>query len=132
MSNITNSQYWIEVEAVANAIAEEAMIDNDFNRDAAGDEINDFRLHEAIDGHQWIIYNAYNLDVYQYSGNSDYLIDNFGTDEAGEILKKSGLGGLHQALAYWAFYADVQDKINDCLDEVEEEHEKDQDQDDQE
>ena len=131
MSNITNSQYWIEVSSMAEIIAEEAMQQSDNNREEAEDLINDSLLHETIDGHQWIIYYAYNLDVYQHSDNSDYLIDNFGNEEAGIILQEKGLDGLHQALAFWALYADVQEKISDALDEIEdnieEETEEDQD-----
>ena len=120
MSNIiTRSQYWNEVQSVAVSIAEDAMRQCDNNRDDAEELITDSLLHETIDGHQWIIYNAYNLDVYQYSNNSDYYIDNFGGDDASYVLKEKGLDGLHQALAFWAFYADVQDKTKDALGEIE-------------
>ena len=119
MSNITSSQYWNEVQSLAVSIAEDAMSYYDNNRDEAEELINDSLLHETIDGHQWIIYNAYNLDVYQHSDNSDYYIDNFGGDDAAYVLKEKGLDGLHQALAFWSLYADVQDKIDEALDGVE-------------
>ena len=121
MSNITSSsQYWIEVEALANQIAQDAMSSCDNDRSEAEELINDSMLHETIDGHQWVIYNAYNLDVLQYSGNSDRYIDEFGTDDAAIVLKEGGLHGLHQSLAFWALYADVLEKITDALDEIEE------------
>lgn len=119
MSNITRSQYWNEIQSLAVSIAEDAMAQCDNNRDDAEELINDSLLHETIDGHQWIIYNSYNLDVYQYSDNSDYYIDNFGGDDAAYVLKEKGLDGLHQALAFWSLYADVQNKIGDALDGVE-------------
>ena len=119
MSNINNSQYWNEVQSLAVSIAEDAMAHCDNNRDEAEDLINDSLLHETIDGHQWIIYYAYNLDVYQYSRNSDYYIDNFGGDDAAFVLKEKGLDGLHQSLAFWSLYADVQDNISEALDGVE-------------
>ena len=119
MSNITSSQYWIEVEALATQIAQDAMSQCDNDRSEAEELINDSLLHETIDGHQWVIYYAYNLDVYQYSGNPDYYIDNFGGDDATYVLKEKGLDGLHNVLAFWSLYADVQDKIDDALDEVE-------------
>ena len=119
MSNITSSQYWNEVQSLANSIAEDAMSYCDNNREEAEELINDSLLHETIDGHEWIIYYAYNLDVYQYSENSDYYIDNFGGDDAAYVLKEKGLDGLHQALAFWALYADVQDKMEEALDGVE-------------
>lgn len=120
MSNITSSQYWIEVEAMANSIATQAMQSCDNDRDDAEELINDSLLHENIDGHQWIIYNSYNLDVIQYSDNSDYYIDEFGSESAGESLKSGGLSGLHTAIAFWALYADVQNMISDELDTIEE------------
>ena len=119
MSNITSSQYWNEVQSIAVSIAEDAMSQCDNSREEAEELINDSLLHETIDGHNWIIYYAYNLDVYQYSDNSDYYIDNFGGDDAAFVLKEKGLDGLHQALAYWSLYADVQDKISEALDGVE-------------
>ena len=124
MSNITSSQYWNEVQDLAVSIAEDAMSQCDNNREEAEELINDSLLHETIDGHNWIIYYAYNLDVYQYSENSDYYIDNFGGDDASYVLKEKGLDGLHQALAYWSLYADVQDKIGEALDGVESEIEE--------
>ena len=119
MSNITSSQYWNEIQSLAVSIAEEAMAQCDNNRDEAEELINDSLLHETIDGHQWVIYYAYNLDVYQHSDNPDYYIDNFGGDAAAYVLKEKGLDGLHNVLAFWSLYADVQDKIDEVLDGVE-------------
>ena len=120
MSNITSSQYWIEVEALANLIATNAMQSCDNDRDDAEELIIDRLLHETIDGHEWIIYNAYNLDVIQYSDNEDYYIDEFGSESAGDELKSGGLSRLHTAVAFWALYADVQNMISDELDNIEE------------
>ena len=120
MSNITSSQYWIEVQSLAAQIAQDAMSQCDNDRNDAEELINDSLLHETIGAHQWIIYNAYHLDLLQYSDNSDYYIDNFGTDDAAIVLKEGGLNVLHQALAFWSLFADVQDKINEALDGVEE------------
>lgn len=116
---ITNQEYFAEVNAIAKAIVQDAMQQTDNNREEAEELIMDTLLHETVDGHQWIIYYGYNLDVYQHSDNQDYYIDNLGADDAGHALKERGLDGLHQALAYWCLYADVDDKINDCLDEYE-------------
>ena len=119
MSNITSSQYWIEVEALATQIAQDAMSQCDNSRDEAEELIADSLMHETIGAHQWVIYNAYHLDVLQYSDNSDRYIDEFGTEDAALVLKESGLAGLHQALAFWALYVDVQERIAGALDEVE-------------
>ena len=114
-NQITSAQYYNEVNSLAKTIAEEAMQQADNDRSDAEELINDTLLYETIDGHQWVIYYAYNLDVYQHSDNSNYLIDNIGGEE--ELLGQ-GLDGLHQALAFWALYADVQEKISDALDEI--------------
>ena len=121
---MNNQEYWNEVNEIAEAIAEQAMLESDTGKQApiivredAEELINDSLLHEAIDGHQWIIYYSYNLDVIKYSDNADYMIDNFGGDCAESILKDSGIDGLHTAMAFWALYADVQDLISDKLDQ---------------
>ena len=119
MSNITSSQYWKEVEALATQIAQDAMSSCDNDRSEAEELINDSLLFETIGAHHWVIYNAYNLDVLRYSDNSDYYVDNLGMDDAALVLKEWGLNGLHQALAFCALFADVQEKINDALDEIE-------------
>ena len=120
MSNITSSyQYWIEVEALATQIAQDAMSQCDNSREEAEELITDSLMHETIGAHQWVIYNAYNLDILQYSDNQYHYVDEFGADDAVIVLRESGLGGLHQALAFWALYADTQEKISEALDEVE-------------
>ena len=120
MTNITSSQYWIEVESLANQIAQDAMSQCDNDRSEAEELINDNLMHETIGAHQWVIYNAYNLDILQYSDNQYHYVDEFGADDAVIVLRESGLGGLHQALAFWALYADVQERIAGALDEIEE------------
>ena len=115
MSLITASHYWKEVEATAVRVIERARDESE-----GGDPmevINDTILHEEIDSHEWIIYNAYNLDVIQYAENADYYIDNFGVEAAGEELKARGLTGLHTAIAFWAMYADVYSEVIDRLDD---------------
>lgn len=121
MSQITPNEYMKEIQELAESIVKGALADNDNDKAAALEEISDTRLHETIDGHQWIIYNAYNLDVIRHSDNSDYYIDNFGNEEAGEVLKRNGLDGLHTAIAYYAMYADTQELISDEMDKQTEE-----------
>lgn len=122
MSKLSIIQYREEIASIAQSLAEEAMADNEYDRQAAEDDINDSRLHETIDGHQWVIYNSYNADVMRHSDNTDYYIDNFGVDDAGHVLKERGLDGLHNVIAFWCMYADVQDRLSDALDAVEEAH----------
>ena len=108
MTNITRTQYIEEIQSIDDNMVSEA--------------INDRTLHETIDGHQWVIYNAYNSDVMRHSDNPDYYPDNFGNDDASHVLKERGLDGLHNVIAFWCMYADVQDRLSDAFDAYEEAH----------
>lgn len=110
-------EYYNEVNSIAENLIAEAMAEYENDADSAMDDINDTRLFETIDSHQWIIYNSYNLKVIEYSDNDEYMIDNMGEESAGEALKNGGLSRLHQALAFWAMYADVQELLQDKMDE---------------
>ena len=121
MDNFTSSTYFNEVESTANYIVEVA-VENlehegiEVDRDSLSDAIYDYVLNEQIDGHKYAIYYAYHLPILQYSDNAEYGVSEFGSDWIGDTLKKDGLTGLHAALAYWAFYADVSDLISDAID----------------
>lgn len=121
---LTSQEYFAEVENLAVSIVAEAADQCDcntvdtFDADSIRDTIFDTVLHETIDGHQWIIYYAYNLSIIEHSSNDDYMINELGIDSAGESLKSGGLSGLHQAIAYWALYADVAELIDDKIQEL--------------
>lgn len=131
MNNLTSNEYWTEISDIATNLVDEAMDaaieDNngdysDFEtlKEQAIDSINDYRLHEVIDGHQWIIYYAYSLDVINNSDNEDYYSDNFGAESLAASLEQGGLNTLHCHIAFWCMYADVQDKLDSAFDEYEE------------
>ena len=73
MSQFTSVEYWKEVSSIAAYLVSESADYNDcntidtFDRDTVLEYINDSALHETIDGHQWVIYYAYNLPVLEYS-----------------------------------------------------------------
>ena len=124
----TQYDYNTEINSIAEDLVNDAMFTaKDENEDMEFDElkeiaeelINDTELHQTIDSHQWIIYTAYALPVIQYSPNDDYLIDNFGNEEAGFILANSGLNALHTATAFWCMYADVQEQLEQAFDDYE-------------
>lgn len=123
---ISYTEYWTEVSDLATNIIEEAICNNFENEETDTDQvmeiIQDTVLHEAIDGHQWVIYYHNNMDVIQHSDNDEYMIDNFGIESVGETLQGSGLSGLHSSLAFWALHADASEKIHDLIDESIEEH----------
>ena len=128
MSTITEFDYNKDVNDTAIDLVQTAY-DNlgydgkELTRENAEELINDSLLHETIDGHQWIIYYAYNLDVLKYSRNADYMNDNFGADSLADALSKGGINSLHTALAFWALYADVQDQLSSALDDYERQNE---------
>ena len=112
---MNNFEYWKEVrETAANVVGTvDDIIHNQSFKDTMDqgyrDEITYETLHETIDGHQWIIYNYHHLPILEHSDNADYMLDNIGgLDES----LKQGLDTLHCHLAFWAFYADVQDELN--------------------
>jgi hypothetical protein len=130
MTNLTHSEYWKEISSIAETLVDEAMDeakqdydgnnpDFDELKEIAEESINDSRLHETIDGHQWVIYYAYNLDVIQHSANEDYYSDNFGAESLASSLEQGGLDALHCHIAFYAMYADVQDNIDNAFDEYE-------------
>lgn len=118
---IANSEYYKEVQSTASDLVFEALKECDNDSEQAMELINDGLLHEWIEGHEWIIYNAYHLTILQHSSNDEYMIDNLGEDSAASTLKEGGLSGLHCALAFWAMYADIQDILSDTMDDLIEE-----------
>lgn len=122
MNNLSSFTYWQEINSIAANLVHEAMQDNENVKDEAWEQINDTDLHQAIDQHQWVIYTQYNLQVLQFSENSEYMVDEMGADSAGQVLKENGLTGLHAALAFWAMYADVQSVLERTFEEYEAEN----------
>ena len=132
MNDFTSEIYYKECESVANYIVERAIDDLRYNNevidtDHIRDRIFEDILHECIDEHRYVTYYAYHLPVLQFSGNAEYGINDFGTDWIADILKKDGLNGLHAALAFWAFYADVIEYIDQEIEGAIEEIENSQD-----
>lgn len=122
MSDFNSSVYFKECELVASYCVERAiehlLEDNekgDIDSDMIQDAINDSILHEEIDGHEYAIYYRYHLDILQYSSNDEYMINNI--DDGSSVLKEGGLSALHNALAFWAFYADVSEYLDDAISE---------------
>lgn len=120
MSELTCKEYWTEINSIASEMVRETMEENDNDREAAEEVINDTRLHETIDGHQWVIYYGYNLEVIKQSDNDDYYADNFGNESLAASLEQGGINTLHCHMAFWAMYADVQDKLDNAFDEYKE------------
>ena len=116
MSDISYREYWDEVRSLAAQCVEEAKEQCDPCEDS---DIHD-RVWETCDGHQWVIYTAYNFDVLKHSENDGYSVDSFGADS---IVEDGNIRWC--ALAFGALYADVMEAIPDDWDEEEEDAEAD-------
>lgn len=108
-TEMTREEYLREVANIAESMVGEAADDGDDR-----DELYD-RLHETIDGHQWVIYTAYNFDVLRHSDNDGAYVENFGAD--GLVTD----GCLNTAaLAYAALEADVSESLGGLIEDCEE------------
>ena len=119
MTEMTQREYWEEVESLAKSITEETFDSLDretqeaikatarsdaFDVSDTAREALQERLWETIDSHQWVIYTSYNFDVLRFSANEEYSITEFGADS---ILNKDRDGVNWAAMAFGALYADV-------------------------
>jgi len=115
------NEYITEINSIAASLVEAAMNETDNDRADAEDLINDVFLHETIDGHQWVIYYHYNDEVIQQSSNDEYYTEIYDNESVGQIISDQGLSGIKTVIAYWAMYADVQEKLEAAFDDFQEE-----------
>lgn len=93
MEVITYNDYWSEVESIAVQVTQESRTEDR--------EIGEV-LHETIDSHHWLIYNAYHLQILSISSKEDAYFD-----EHGGSLEVSSASEVFQTLAFYAFQADI-------------------------
>ena len=119
MSNTISSQdYFTEVNELAKSVFDEVMQEHDQDMYSAEDHFYD-RLHETIDGHEWVIYNHYNLQVLQHASNPEAMIDELGAGSVGHSLSEGGLSTLHMHLALWALKEDVNEALQSLIEDWE-------------
>lgn len=121
--NITKEQYWKEIEDLAFCLVDDAIdqlgdatSESLVTPEEVEDLINDSLLHETIDGHQWIIYYAYNNDVLLCTSNVGAYEDAYDNESLGELVKEKGLDGAKMMMAYYAMYNDVLEQLEPALD----------------
>ena len=110
MTNITYREYQDEISDLAEDLYKEAMEEHPEDEDDRNAFILD-RVNEIVDGHQWIIYCASNLAVYEHSPNADAYQDMYGNDDLGAIVADRGLLGLHTVIAYCSMQADIEQVV---------------------
>ena len=69
--------------------------------------------HERVDGHQWIIYYAYNDDLLRHCGNADAWEDIYSNEDIGDIVTSQGMNGARTVQAYWAMLEDVSQALHE-------------------
>ncbi len=106
--DITYKEYHDEIESIVRNCFD-AETYNDIDEDTWTD-----RLHEQIDGHQWVIYTGYHTDVLKLSDNDDYCFDQGLIDAS----SAKSLSDITIIAAFWAMYADCLDWFSSNRDEV--------------
>lgn len=102
--NISQQEYWDEVRNLAKEAHD--MVVEDETRDL-GDMI-----HELVDGHEWVIYTAYNFDVLKHTESDSEIEDLFGDEKVGD-----GWHALLGKAAYAALAGDVRAQADAISDE---------------
>lgn len=106
-NHITAKQYWFEIKTICDDAIEAYHEEHEEKaKPAYPDEWVLDRLHETIDGHQWVIYTHYNPQVLTHSENQDAAWDTF------EPVQKDSYGELMAFLAYCSMEADVLSRID--------------------
>ena len=104
---MTKREYYHEIFDIVNELVSECEGDEDRIQDM---------IHETVDGHQWIIYTHYNIEVLQHSNNHDAYFDNFGP------LAADGFSDAMAKMAFAAMYQDCQEEVSDALERWREAH----------
>ena len=110
MTNITYREYRDEISDIAEDLYKEALEEHPEDEDDRNECILE-QVNEIVDGHEWIIYNAYNLSVYEHSPNADAYQDMYSNDTLGSIVAERGLLSLHTVIAYCAMQADIEEAV---------------------
>lgn len=119
MDTITQASYNEEIQDLATNLVEELMQEHDNDRDIAEEAAHD-RLHETIDGHQWVIYYAYNDEVLRFSDNDEAYQDVYCNEDLGALVADKGIDGVKPMMAYFAMYQDVSELLEQAFDDFEE------------
>lgn len=115
------SEYKQEIQDLATMLIEENIEEANDKGDSILDVIQyDGLDHQVVDGHEWNIYYKYSLDIIKHSDNEDYMIDNLGSESLEHSLREGGLDKLHQAIAFYAMLADLNEELYKQAEKIEE------------
>lgn len=111
MENITLKEYLHEVKLIAENVFNEALETHPEDSHER-DQLMYERVNEVVDGHMWVIYCFYNLQVIEHTSNPEAYQDIYSDEDLGTIVSEQGLKGLHSMIAYFAMVADVNAAID--------------------
>lgn len=100
---ITEREYNDVIREIAQKTLPEEY--REYGDDQDPDDFISDRLHEIVDGHEWIIYTYYNSQVLTHSDNDGAYFDDIGALEA------SDYNSAVQPMAFYAMRQDVVDRI---------------------
>jgi hypothetical protein len=106
MDDMTRNEYWDEIRSIRENLLDEWRDERGDTKDDPQDWLYE-RLNQTIDGHQWIIYYSYNIDVLRFTDNRDAYYDQMGEWPTSD----TGLQGMLAAIAYQSMYQDVMDGL---------------------
>jgi hypothetical protein len=115
---LASREYFLECQSIADDIAKECIEESDGDRSDAEDLVHD-KLHEAIDGHELVIYYAGNDTILDHTDHDTAWEDCYSSEDIGELVKEKGMDGARTVQAFFAMEADVRDLIDGALDEAE-------------
>ena len=114
---ITSSHYYQECQSIADSIAKECIEESEGNRSDAEDLVHD-KLHEAIDGHQWVIYYHGNEAILSITSNEDAWEECYSAEDIGRTVIEKGMRGARTVQAFFAMEADVREYLDEAMDEA--------------
>ena len=106
-----------EIEDLAFALVDDALNELDCQGEQVTPEeveewIMDSALHETIDGHQWVIYYAYNDDVLRHTEFPEAYPDVHDNESFGQLVAEKGFDSAKMMMAFYAMYNDVLSQLD--------------------
>ena len=115
---ISKAEYLKNIEENAVILVEELMKEllNDTGdvREALSE-----RVSGTVDGHEWVIYTAYNRAVIEHSANNEAYLGVYDDESLGALVSEKGVEGLELIIAAYAMEADLNEACEEVLEGVE-------------
>ena len=103
---ISNEQYWEEIRHLVKYFSDDDPKGDGWASDYGEDTDKQDAMHEVLDGHEFVIYNAKALAVLQHSRNHNAY-----QEQIGELPKADDFLSMCPPMAYMAMRQDVSDMM---------------------